>query len=289
MTTYIKYRIRCNTENKYVQCILNSTDPIPTTCPNNTNHIIDNNDIVSIGTINESIVTIKEESVPTGGNFKSDSVELNISQNSTSSYVSFYPFKISALNVRFTTSTDHIDDEISICVGPDIPIGVCVANINPANAWTTQNYTVGQIVSYTHPKYGSRIYTCILNTINNESPVNTLYWRHGYEILVNSTVMEYTMIGYYLKISDGTNINDLGRVLHKNLTNNKIYVENNLINTFTTSVPLYIMQTIYLLKNYKIGLPHSYTIGDSKIGGQSIPIDVPVTITYKNNGNTAKK
>lgn len=288
MSVYHKYRIRCVTENAYVEKIQLSTQPVPTTCPNDTNHTINPDDIVKVGQIGEPMVAIREEIIPTGGNFKADSVKLVIPGNETTSVTKIWPFRISALNVHFTTTEENKGDEISMCVGPDITIGTIGGAIALPTEWTVQNYTVGQTVTFTNPSYGPRVYTCILNTVSNEDPSNATYWRHGFEVVVTSTVIENTMGGYYIKLDDGTNSNDLGRVVHIDSTNSKIYTEVAPTNTYSPLTPTYVKQTVYQFLNYMLWNQQKYVIGDSKIGGQSIPANMPVTVIYKNNGDTNK-
>ena len=41
MATFYKYRVRCTTESAFKEWILDSTLPVPTTCPSNTAHTVD--------------------------------------------------------------------------------------------------------------------------------------------------------------------------------------------------------------------------------------------------------
>ena len=280
--TYYKYKVHCTTENTNKYWILESTNTAPTTCPSNTSHSVNTN-LTEIETvIADNIVTVKEELVATGGNFGCKSIKINAIKNTATSVTTFFPYHISALAVRFVSKTEHQGDTIDLKVGENTIIGAITANVSPASAWTSQNYTIGQIVTYTHPIFGSRVYTCIQNTVSNEVPTNSTYWRHGFELSVASTVVNNAYVGYYIKLDDGTNINDVKRIISVDKTNNKIYVESNLTDSFLASTPTYIKQTVYMINDYEIGPTWEYTIGLSKIGGSYIPKDTIITIEYTN-------
>ena len=76
-------------------------------------------------------------------------------------------------------------------VGANTPIGVLTSNVTPATAWTSQNYTVGQTVTYANPNpiFGTQVYTCILNTVANDLPSVTTYWQPGFALAVSPTVI----------------------------------------------------------------------------------------------------
>ena len=69
----------------------------------------------------------------------------------------------------------------------------------------------------------------------------------------------------------------------------KIYIEHNPDNTYSPYSPSYIRQTAYFMKDYLIGGPWRYTIGDSTVGGSSIPEDVIIEVVYTNKSLTANK
>lgn len=84
-------------------------------------------------------------------------------------------------------------DQIDMTVGAGTVVGTLLSNSgdNPS-AWSSGNYIVGAKVTYTVSSvYGQRVYTCIQNTTSNQNPSDKSYWRHGYELSVNSTVIQY--------------------------------------------------------------------------------------------------
>jgi hypothetical protein len=287
MSTYYKYRFFCETEQKFVFIILNKDDPLPTKCPNNTNDIVSNDSIVVVETISENTVVVKEGNGTTGGTFGVHVCSLNIEPNTTNTINISFPYPISALNTSYVTTTDNIKDILSVSIGENTPIGVLTFNLTPATSWTNKNYNSGQTVTYTHFIFGLRTYTCINNTINNEIPTNIQYWKHGLELYVSPTVIQYVSTGYYIKLFDGTNTNDVGRVISVDKVKNCIYVENN--TTYNFNIGSVILQTIYLIKDAIIGNPNNYLIGGKKIGGTYIPEDTIIKIYYSNLSSTDPK
>lgn len=278
---YYKYQIFCVTDNIYEYVILDSTSAVPCKCPTNTSHTVNTESVAVIQTISEQSVKIIEENGITGGSFATSSNVLNIPKNTTNSFSVVFPYPISALNTSFTTIDTNRDDEVSLSIGDNTVIGYVTISLTQSTTWTSKNYVIGDKVLYTHPTFGNRQYTCILNTVNNEIPSTTAYWKHGIEINVSTTVVANTSTGYYIKLSQGANLNDMGRVISIDKNNKKIYVENDITTTFTMGT--YILQTVYLTKSYTIGYADTYTFGLNKIGGAYIPANTTIKITYKNN------
>ncbi len=281
MTTLYKYRIYCITDSKY-EYIWAETEP--TTCPTNTAHTIDSNSITIVETREPEEIKIKEEITPTGAHFAATTIKINAIQNTITSSTISFPFPISALSIEFVTTTDHYEDIINMVTGKDTIIGNIVANVSPATAWTSQNYTEGQTVTY-----NSKVYTCILNTVSNEVPTDTTYWQHGLRVPVSQSVIDNTSIGYFIKLDDLTNNDDTERIIKIDTTNNYIYVEINPTNSYLAATPTYIRQSVYTIRNYDIGPAWEHEIGASKIGGSYIPANVLVTIEYDNKSVTTDK
>jgi len=290
MSSYNIWYVKCLTENAAKQWILNDTDSDPTTCPSNSAHTIDAALTRIIKTVDDNIVTIREETDATGGHFSCATLKINATQNTTSSSSIYWPHPVSAMSFNFITGTGHCGDRVSMSVGKNTIIGVITAGVAGATAanWTSSNYTAGQYVTYTHPTLGPRIYTCILNTVSNEVPTNAVYWQHGLSVSVSSTVTANTSVGYYLNLFDGAKTHDLGRIIKLDKNNNKVYVEKEPSLAYSPASPTYVRQTAYVMKNYDIGESAPRQIGDSKIGGAYIPANVFVTADYENNSDTDK-
>lgn len=288
MTVYYKYRIHCSTDNKDEYWVLSEDESAPTTCPTDTAHTVIASSVSIVEIIEKNLVEINEEKGVTGGSFGIYSKKMTCPTDTTTSITEWWPYPITALNINFITNSAHINDELTLLVGENTNVGGLTSNVAPAVAWVSQNYTVGQIVTHTHSTLGSRSYTCIQNTVSSENPENNNYWKHGFELSVTSTVIENTSTGYFINLYDGTNTNDMQRVISVDKTNSKIYVETNLTNSFNYSTT-YIRQTIYLMRDLVIGEPGAYNFGYSKIKGSYIPADVIIKISYKNKSITDAK
>jgi len=292
MSTLYKYRVRCVTDNKW-ESVWGTT--APTTCPVNTAHTIDPISTSITEIFEKNHVTVEEEKIPTNGNFQCTSLSITSGPGQTSSTGISWPYPTTALQVNFITDDNNNGDVVNMYGGKDTPIGALTANISPASAWVNQNYVAGDVVTYTHPFFGSRVYTCTQNTVANEIPINinyptvpanSPYWIHGFQLSVSSTVIGLTQPGFEYRLSNGVNSTYMGRAVAVDTTNNKIYVENNVDQSYLASSPTYVLRTVYFLKNYKIDKAWNHVIGNSKIGGSYIPTDVFIHGEYTNNGTT---
>lgn len=121
------YRLKCLTENqfKYSWNIIK-----PTYCPTNSEHQIDNNSITKLSSVSSDIVEIKEESIATGGNYKSETVIININPHETSIKEKSWIIPINLFAVHFTTSSQHEGDNLIVDFAPDTIIGTITNDIN---------------------------------------------------------------------------------------------------------------------------------------------------------------
>lgn len=106
------------------------------------------------------------------------------------------------------------------------------------------------------------------------------------EISANEGSLDYFYKGYEVKLSDGENENNLGIITNINIVTKTITVENPATNSFSASTPTYIKQTIYLAKHFEINASWKYAIGESKIGGNYIPANTIVRVSYENKSTT---
>jgi hypothetical protein len=283
MATIYEWTLYCNTEacSKKVWSIT-----APTTCPTNTSHELNPNSIWQSGELSQSLIRIQEETIPTSGNFKTESYRINATASTTSSVLISWPYPISALQMNFVSTPEQMYDKMSLSIGENAIIGALTATVTPNSAWVSQDYTVGQLVSYE-----SKNYECKTNTTTSQVPTNTTYWTYKPLILsVSSTVLQYIQLGYHVNLlnaSNGTN-NDLGRVVNKDYVNSAISVELASPNTFAYTSPTYVRQTVYMFKDFEICQPWCHSIGESKIGGSYTPANTPIKWSYNNLGTTDK-
>jgi len=106
---------------------------------------------------------------------------------------------------------------------------------------------------------------------------------------VSQTVIDNSMVGFYIDLfTPPSTIEDLGRIVSMDKINNIIYCENATSSYFSAAGPTYVRQTVYVIRNYTIGPPQRYPIGDSKIGGSYVPANTIVRVGYINKGDTSR-
>jgi hypothetical protein len=291
MATVHKYRVRCITENTW-KTLWDTEEP--TVCPDNNTHSIDSELTTIVQTVEQNVVEVDEGLEETGGHFQTQSLKIIANAGETGETKIKWPFPVSALAVNFVTTEENRGDYINMYAGKDTPIGAITNFFGPVQPWIEKDYLQGDKVSYYHPYHEeTRVYTCIANTVANALPINPViptipenstYWSHGYELTVTDTVLDQTKIGYDLKLVEGANVSDIGRVLHIEPAAHTISVEKAPVYLHSPLSPTYVAQRVYFLRDYIIDKSWERTIGDSKIGGALIPKDVYIHAEYKNNG-----
>lgn len=293
MTTVNKYRFRCETEDIWYERWL---EQAPTVCPTlNEAHIIDTDSIIILESINQNKIQIQEEKVMTNENFQTTTLRIVAPPNSTGTNKISWPYATSALSVSFTITDEHFHDVLHMCVGRNTIVGAITQDVSPTGiqGWGPSGYNEGDVVTFTSPLHGPRVYTA--TTTTNEMPITSLgqtnigKWRHGYRLYVSPTVVENLQNGYEVNLYNGIQNEDLGRVVHVNKELYYVYVEQAPTLVFLASSPTYVRQTVYPIRNFELGEPWNQVIGESKIGASYIPPDVFVEVDYENMSPTGTK
>ncbi len=107
-------------------------------------------------------------------------------------------------------------------------------------------------------------------------------------LYVPSYIASNVAVGFYIAITDGTNSNDMGRIIAIDTVNNILTMETAPTNSYSATTPTYINLTVSPIHNLEIGPPQEYVIGQSNIGSSHIPANTPITVFYVNNGNYTK-
>jgi hypothetical protein len=122
-----KWQIYCNNEGSWSEGWLDD-GLIPTKCFNDGSHDVNIESAIIIDTLEEQSVSIKEETVPTGGHFSSKGIFFNCPVGLSQYDISF-PFNISALSVSFQTRENQTEDIIDLIIGKDSIIGTLTNNV----------------------------------------------------------------------------------------------------------------------------------------------------------------
>lgn len=239
--TIYKYRIYCDTEQQFVYTW---SETAPTKCPTNTNHLINSASITVVDEKSDNEITIKQESTPTGGNFRTEtwSITAPAGPDVTTTVTRSWPLSISCMELKFISTAEHTGDLITIEVPKNKTCGTITAPVAPGNT----------IISVT------------------QSAINVI------------------AVGFFCSITDGTNTNNLGRILSIDKINKTITVETAATTAFAVGTPTLVQLTIQQVA-IEIGEPGTYVLGDSTIGGSYLPANEVVYVTYTNKGSQQKK
>lgn len=235
VSTTFKYRIFCETENKYVT-FWTVTPPI--SCPNNRNHIINNNDISIIektSSQNVNIVQLQPEF--TNGFYKVEGFSFTIPANSSAYKDVSWPYNISVMTMNLQPSTENIGDTINAFAGPDTIIGVNTQtlgqNVSVINVNNTvlQNIKLGYTVSVVNDSQNINMGECIsIDTENSritcsivasENIAPGAYIKVSRHVIKNLTFITDTIINLANKNVSSTSFpaNTIARMVYKNNSN----------------------------------------------------------------------
>ena len=252
-TNVKKYRIYCTTQSKWEYAW--SETPI-TTCPTDPiSHSVNADSVDVVDAVSNSNVTVVEENTPTGGHFGCEVIAFDANGNSTTTVDYSSPINFGALSISFVPR------------GGQRPDGIWDASYS-------QEGDVFEIIA---------LPDTIIGTISSDVSVSDTV------INVNPSVIANIKLGYYVKLDNLSNFNDCGRVIAIDSINNTITVENPPSNSFLAGSPTYIKIGIKMIRNFEIGPPGPYIIGESKIGASHIKAGTVIRIKYTNKTSAKKR
>jgi len=88
--------------------------------------------------------------------------------------------------------------------------------------------------------------------------------------------------GFYIKVTDGTNLDDLGYVESLDPVNGSIVVSEPAVNNYSSTNTVFTM-TLFTMKDLMLGAPGVFKYGEDVIGGATVPAGTVTKIIYKNN------
>jgi hypothetical protein len=92
----------------------------------------------------------------------------------------------------------------------------------------------------------------------------------------------YGWNGFYITVTDGTNTDELGRIITIDKVTGVVTFETPAVHNFSSTNTV-VKMTYYTMKDYRFGAPGIYKFGDDVVGGASPPVGTVVQFTYKNN------
>jgi hypothetical protein len=166
-------------------------DSVPTHCPTNTSHEISSTTISIIDSVDNKTVNVIQEAKPTGGNYRVRSGRMNITQTGLTTQELTFPYLISVLTITPYSTTANNDDELSVIVTPNTPIGVLTTNADTpdtvlnVNSTVIDNIMVGYYVYIIKNNTQIEVGECIdidkvNNTITLDTPINELFTAGDY-------------------------------------------------------------------------------------------------------------
>lgn len=245
MTTIYKYRVYCNADAKYVYTWAETP---PTKCPENTNHTINTVDTTIVDIRDESLVSIKEESVPTGGNYQCTTILIDCPPHSTITKDTSWPYPVSVYSIYFMTKAENEGSIINAYAFPPMPIGVIIAplyagtKVLHVNSTVFQFMQIGYHVDITDGVHSDDLgevisidptnstITTTLGPVNNYSPLSPTY------IKIKIYRIKNLVIGAAGKYTIGK-IKTVGASIPANIPVRTVY-------TNTTDVPNRFMATL---------------------------------------------
>ena len=109
-------------------------------------------------------------------------------------------------------------------------------------------------------------------------------------IPVSQTVIDNIAVGYNLKLFDGTNTDDLGRVLVRDSDNLELTMEVATTNSFLAATPTYCLQTVEFIPHFRLGGLGRVELAKDIVGGSYLAPNTILRVKYLNNeGTTTNK
>lgn len=237
MREVFRYRVWCDVDGKWEYVWANTE---PTVCPTNAAHTIDTTKTSIIESIEKRDVKVQEESVPTGGTFQFQIIDVPSSSVGWTNVDTSFPIPISILGAQLLVDAENIGDEIEALVGPDTTTGTLASDV------------------------------AISDT----------------EIVVSQTVIDNVHIGYYLKLDDSVEVDDMGRVIA--IDGTTLTMETAAVHAFAAATPTLVKQTVKMVLISKLRKGGRIEIGETKIGASYLPPNVVLRLRYNNIDGTAK-
>ena len=107
-------------------------------------------------------------------------------------------------------------------------------------------------------------------------------------INVSQSVIDNTSIGFFVDIYDGTNHDDLQRIVSIDSDNLQITVAQAATQSFLASAPTYVRQTLKYVPNLTLVTGFNLCLGSVKIGSSYVPANTTMRLSYNNISGTAK-
>lgn len=226
-----KWRVFCSTENDWTSGWIETSAGPPLKCFKDTSHSIASNSHQSVETTSKTLVSIEQEAILTGGNFKSSGYSFDALPLQTTEYKVSWPFAITAVVVHVMSGENHLGDYLEAIVGEKTIVGVITSNALKdsktisVNSTVLQNAKVG-FECYLRDEFLGRIVgICITNfTVTFEKALLVDYPPNTYFKVQNKIISNHPL--GYPNGNDIGSSNIGGKHIPKNLATTIKYINN---------------------------------------------------------------
>lgn len=157
-----------------------------------------------------------------------------------------------------------------------------------SSSTTTDSYTFA-IPTTMHSFYFNADSEHIGDKIDIAANLNQTVGMLGENISPGDTIIHvpvaislYGYLGFYIRVTDGVNTNDLGYIVSMDKVNNTVVVKTPATNSFDKT-NTFVQMTYYVIKDFTIsGIGH-HAFGSDLLSGANIPLNTAVSFTYTNN------
>jgi hypothetical protein len=264
--------------------------------------------------INE--IQIKEENPSgpsTNGRFRIHGFEINAIANQNTIKDFSWKYPISALNIKFMTTTQNIGDILNVFIIPCLNLGKVETsqsigdNILNISSASIQNVSVGyfimimdgtntQDLGLVLSKNTETNQIIVQNSLLTDFKDNAnIVWKvpvgastssitsGQHNITFGSSVISKISPGMCASIFNGSSLHNLGEITQIDMGTGTIEIENTPSTTFNAGS--YFFVNVNNVKNMKLNKDDKYEIGGSKIGGSYLNSFYVVRLVYTNTKN----
>jgi len=104
-------------------------------------------------------------------------------------------------------------------------------------------------------------------------------------IIVNSTVLQYSFVGGYIKLFDGTNTSIECEIISIDSVNSTLNLDLEIDIAFSASTPTYVKFSVGHIYKVRVGLGGIKTVGTLMLTSTFIPANTNIRIIYVNNSD----
>lgn len=247
----LKYAYTCDSGDYVDNEWRDEDDGEPTQCYVNSAHSVIMNSLRVVNRRDPNETVVKEENIPTNGNYAFDTIAFTATANSTTTYdipdADKWKQPVNVTSIEYITKTEHEGDEFQVSIGVDNAVGPIAADI-----------------------------TAGATSIVVASPLSMPYIMPGYKIKLSDGV-NTDDVGEILSVNTSSRevVFDIATV--------------NAFSAATPTNILITRVMAGRVRPIEIGPAWDYRAGDDKIGASYLPAGTNIRIVYINKTGVDKR